>query len=201
MRAQTEAAIGEADLILFLVDAKAASPNRFYCCRSRPPFRQAGYPCSQQGRSARRRVRHVRFLARSWRPCPISANTARGCRSARRDRRAIGEERVFPDEYLKPSADDAVAATIPATPRSMDDLIGDDIDDPDVEDVPPTINQAPAHRHCRPPECRQIDLVNTMVGQERLLTGPKPASPAIPSPSTGNGTGTFKIFDTAPPSA
>ncbi|WP_204315616.1 hypothetical protein, partial [Stenotrophomonas maltophilia] len=71
-------------------------------------------------------------------PCPISAEHGQGFPDLRDAIvEILGEERVFPDEYeTKDPESDAVAVTIPAVAGPKDDLIGDDIDDPDAEDIP-----------------------------------------------------------------
>ncbi|MEK1852023.1 MAG: ribosome biogenesis GTPase Der [Phyllobacterium sp.] len=202
MRAQTELAIGEADLILFLVDAKAGiTPTDVTFADL---VRRSGKPVILIANKAEARGAesgmYDSYQLGLGEPCPISAEHGQGFPDLRDAIvEAMGKERVFPDEYVKPSADDSVAVTIPAMPRPMDDLIGDDIDDPDAEDVPAYDSSKPLRiAIVGRPNAGKSTLVNTMVGEERLLTGPEAGitRDSISVDWEWNGR-KIKLFDTA----
>lgn len=165
MRAQTELAVAEADMILFMIDAKAGlTPNdRAFA----DIVRRAGKPVVVVANKAEARGAQGGMLE-SWElglgePIPISAEHGQGMPDLREAIiAAIGEERAFPPEEDEPEA------FVP------DVLVGEDIADPDAEEVP-------AYDATKPlriavigrPNAGKSTLINALLGEERLLTGPE----------------------------
>ncbi|WP_157018207.1 ribosome biogenesis GTPase Der [Mesorhizobium xinjiangense] len=163
MRIQTEQAIDEADLVLFLVDAKSGlTPNdRAFA----DIVRRTGKPVVVVANKAEARGAESGMLE-AWElglgePIPISAEHGQGLPDLREAIiAALGEERVLADEE---AAEDAASTA----------LVGEDVADPDAE--------APAYDPTKPlriavvgrPNAGKSTLINTLVGEERLLTGPE----------------------------
>ena len=163
MRAQTEMAIVEADLILFLVDAKhGVTPLDKSFAQL---VRRANKPVILVANKSEAKDSQSGFLD-SWKlglgePCPISAEHGQGMPDLREAIiAALGEDRAFGEgEYA-----------------DIDELSseGVDIDDPDAEDVP-------AYDETKPmrvaivgrPNAGKSTLINTLLGEDRLLTGPE----------------------------
>jgi GTP-binding protein len=202
MRAQTELAVREADLVLFLVDAKAGiTPTDVTFAdlvrRSGKKIILVANKAEARGAESGMYDSYALGLGE---PTPISAEHGQGFPDLRDAIVEImGEERVFPDEHKKDDADDSVAVTIPAVPRSLDELIGDDIDDPDAEDIPAYDASKPLRiAIVGRPNAGKSTLVNTMLGEDRLLTGPEAGitRDSISVDWEWNGR-KIKLFDTA----
>ncbi len=191
MRQQTVSAIGEADLVLFLIDAKSGvtPTDRAFA----DIVRRTGKPLVLIANKAEARGAEG-GLIEAWElglgePVPISAEHGQGMpdlREAIVD--ALGEDRALAreEEYLEPvHADQA--------------FTGDDIDDPDSENIP-------AYDATRPlriavvgrPNAGKSTLINAMLGEERMLTGPEAGITRDSISVDWNWRGRqIKLFDTA----
>jgi GTP-binding protein len=164
MRAQSELAVAESDLVLFMVDAKTGltPTDRAFA----DIVRRSGKPVVLVANKAEARGAQGGMLE-AWElglgePIPISAEHGQGMPDLREAIvAALGEARVFPDEH------EAVA---PAD----EPLVGEDIADPDAEEVP-------AYDPTKPlriavigrPNAGKSTMINALLGEERLLTGPE----------------------------
>ncbi len=167
MTAGTELAIGEADLVLFVIDAKVGltHDDRTFA----DLVRRSGKPVVLVANKAEARGAQAGMLE-GWElglgePIPISAEHGEGMPDLREAIiEAIGEERAFGEDE-----DDDVVDPLEQAP-----LIGEDIADPDAEDIP-------AYDPTKPmriavvgrPNAGKSTLINSLIGEERMLTGPE----------------------------
>jgi GTP-binding protein len=189
MRAQTEAAIDEADLSLFLVDAKTGLTPLDKTLGEM--LRRRGKPVVLVANKSEARGSDAGFYDAYalglGEPCPISAEHGQGMIDLRDAIvAAIGEERAFGEEAAGDSEAE-VDVLLPA----------DDAEDDDVE---------PAYDDTKPlriavvgrPNAGKSTLINRFLGEDRLLTGPEAGitrdSISVEWEWRGR---TIKMFDTA----
>lgn len=163
MRQQTEIAISEADLIFFVVDAKTGlmPDDRTFA----EIVRKAGKPVVLVANKAEARGADGGLLE-AWElglgePVPFSGEHGLGLPDLRDAVvEALGEERALPPEEHEDEA------------AESDVLVGEDIGDADEE---------PAYDDTKPmriavvgrPNAGKSTLINALLGEERLLTGPE----------------------------
>ncbi len=162
MRAQTEIAIREADLIFFMVDAKIGitPDDRTFA----EIVRKSGKPVVLVANKAEARGAEGGFLE-SWElglgePVAVSAEHGQGLPDLRDAVvEKLGKKVAFGDDEED-------------EPAFSEPLIGEDIVDPDVE---------PAYDDSKPmriavigrPNAGKSTMINALIGEERLLTGPE----------------------------
>jgi len=169
MRAQTEAAIEEADLSLFIVDAKSGLTPLDQVFADL--LRKRGKPVVLVANKAEARAAasgfYDAFGLGLGEPCPISAEHGEGMPDLRDAIiAALGEERVFADkdrvEEAESDVDIVVQADDKAAPAQADETI-------EAYDETKPMRVAIVGR----PNAGKSTLINRLLGQERLLTGPE----------------------------
>ncbi|AQX28310.1 MULTISPECIES: ribosome biogenesis GTPase Der [unclassified Bartonella] len=167
MRSQTKIAIDEADLILFVLDAKSGITSSDLDFASL--IRKSGKPIVLVSNKSESKTATAGEYE-SWslglgEPCPVSAEHGQGfsdLRDAIVD--AIGADKVFDLQKEKENAH------ITATQiSSINDNIDDKVEEDPVYDEKKTIRVAIVGR----PNTGKSTLINSMLGQDRLLTGPE----------------------------
>ena len=167
MRAQTLRAIEDADVTLFVIDAKSGTTPADEVFAG--ILRKSGKPVvlvanKAEARDAEGGVLEAYALGLGE-PCGISAEHGLGLADLRDGLvEAIGEERAFA-HHLEEEIETA-----------PDGLVGDDIDDADADD-----EDIPAYDATKPlriaivgrPNAGKSTLINRLVGEDRLLTGPE----------------------------
>jgi len=191
MRRQTETAIAEADIILFMVDGRTGilPDDRAFA----ELVRRTGKPVVLVANKTEARGAEMAALE-AWElglgePVMVSAEHGLG----------MGELRDAIVEALGPDRALARGEAQPARPSFDGPLVGDDVEDPDAEDVP-------AYDDTRPlriavigrPNAGKSTLINALIGEERLLTGPEAGitRDSISVDWSWRGR-TVKLFDTA----
>ena len=186
MRAQTEAAIDEADLTLFLTDAKMGITPADETLAN--ILRKRGKPVVLVANKAEARGSQANlydaFRLGLGEPCPVSAEHGEGMLDLRDAIvEALGEERAFPPQ------DDVAETDIDLPPESAD---GEEKEPPYDETRP--LRVAIVGR----PNAGKSTLINRFLGEDRLLTVPEAGITRDSISVEWNWNGRrIKMFDTA----
>lgn len=187
MRAQTEAAIDEADLTLFVVDAKTGLTHVDKTLGEM--LRKHGRPVVLVANKSEARGSDSGFYDAYTlglgEPCPISAEHGQGMMDLRDAIiEAIGHERAFPETVDE-------AETNVSIPHTADD---EEIDEEPAYDETRPLRIAIVGR----PNAGKSTLINRFLGEDRLLTGPEAGitRDSISVDWSWRGR-TVKMFDTA----
>ncbi len=191
MWAQTEAAIDEADLSLFIIDAKAGLTPADETLAAM--LRRRGKPVIVVANKAEARGSeggfYDAFTLGLGEPCPISAEHGQGLLDLRDAIvAALGEERAFPP------AEDIAVTDVDVRPAEVGEGADDQEAEPAAYDETRPLRVAIVGR----PNAGKSTLINRFLGEDRLLTGPEAGitrdSISVEWQWRGR---TIKMFDTA----